>query len=102
AMQQVHAKDDLLERARRHGANDDRVEWRPAATDLGRQPAEIDDLRAMAKLPRRPQQVADMPAVAAGAECNGQLSGTVSGDLDELIFQGCVTNDCLMDSVRKS
>ena len=72
AVQQVHAKDDLFQRPRRHGADDDGVIARQRIgidANAGRQPTKIEHLGRMAEVGRRPLQIADVPAVAAGENC---------------------------------
>src|ERR1700733_3512564 len=80
-MQQVHAKDDLLQRSRRHGSDDDGTITRERIgtdADARGEPTEIEQVGSMAEIAGCPPQVADVPAVAAGEDC--KVHGQPSND----------------------
>ena len=68
-VQHIHPKDDLFEGACGNGAHDGgvvTVERSGTRFHAGRERAKVDDLRVTPVFPRGPEQVLDVPTVAAG------------------------------------
>ena len=67
-MQQIHAKHDLLQRTRRHGADEDGLEAGQRIRLMGHgggQTAKIDRHGIVAELRRGALQIADVPTIAS-------------------------------------
>jgi hypothetical protein len=68
-MQHIHPKNDLFQRTRRHGPDDDRFAIREGIT-ARRHPrvnaAKVKNVRLMAKHGGSPPQITHVPAIAAG------------------------------------
>jgi hypothetical protein len=75
-MQHVHAKDHLLQRAGRHGADQRRItvrKWPKRSRDSGAYAAKIDDDDFMPPPEGSAAEVAHMPAIATGQKGDPEI-----------------------------